>query len=104
MLEYNSSLTQCQHPVDFVWPLSIRPIQPRAKKRLEAIAQRYVDNAREREFGRIDQDYEQSWHQRDMQPSGTSLPAEVLNLWRGCHLSIARHRSARPGSTGYVVA
>jgi hypothetical protein len=61
MLEYNS-FTQCQHPVDFVWPNTVdqTDIQPRAKKRLEAIAQRYVDNAREREFERIVQDYAQS--------------------------------------------
>jgi hypothetical protein len=47
-----------RYPVDFEWLNTVdqTDVHLRAKKRLEAIARRYVDHAREREFGRIVQD------------------------------------------------
>jgi len=55
--KWNSNVADTLN-LDFGWidTFDQTDVQARAGKRLEAIAQRYFDNAREREFGRIVQD------------------------------------------------
>ena len=50
-------------------------VQARARERLEAIAQRYFDNAREREFGRIVQDV---CEKHGIQGENEPIPADKL--------------------------
>ena len=63
--------------VDFGWLGTFDPtdVQARARKRLEAIAQRYFDNAREREFGRIVQDV---CEKRGIKGENEPIPADKL--------------------------
>jgi hypothetical protein len=64
--------------VDFGWldTFDQTDVQARARKRLEAIAQRYFDNAREREFGRIVQDV---CEKHGIQDENEQIPADKLD-------------------------
>jgi HNH endonuclease len=64
--------------VDFGWLNTVdqSDVPARARKRLEAIAQRYFDNAREREFGRIVQD---ACEKRGIKDENEPIPNDKLD-------------------------
>jgi hypothetical protein len=67
-----------QHYVDFGWLDTVDDayLLTRARARLESIAQRYIDNAREREFGRIVQD---ACEKRGIKDENEQIPADKLD-------------------------